>query len=61
MRVETRKTLVLTKEERRAIKELYSILNDDNDLTLSDCWEILQSIALDEDALDYNYNIDIVD
>lgn len=61
MRVETTKKIILTKAEQKTLRELFAILDEDNSLTLSDCWEILQNIALNKNALEYGYYIDTFD
>ena len=63
MKVETRKTLILTKEERKAICDLYEIFNEDKSLDCYAVWDILTDIYEDVDgeAQQYGYNIKIVD
>ena len=63
MRVETRKTLILTKEEKRAIDELYEVFDKDESINALGVWYILTDIYTDDDAMaqQYGYNIEIVD
>lgn len=63
MKVETRKTLVLTKEEQRIIHDLYKILDEDDSLDVNGVWDILADIYVNDDSMakEYGYEIDIVD
>ena len=64
MRVETRKTLVLTKAEQRAIHDIYEIFNEDDSLNVNKIWNILADICYadnDRIAKNYGYEIKIID
>jgi hypothetical protein len=63
MRVETTKKLILTKEERRIICDLYQIFDDDESLSATGVWDILSDIYEngDDRSIDYGYYIEIVD
>ena len=62
MVLQTRKTLNLTKKEKSTIKQLYDILDNDNQLSLNDVWDLLTDIACmseNEEYLSTNYGYDI--
>ena len=63
MHTQTKKTLNLTKEEQKVIKELYNILDSDYQLSLDDTWDLLTDIACmdwnDEKFISTNYGYDI--
>ena len=63
MYVQIKKTLDLTKEEQKVIKELFNILDSDNQLTLNDVWDLLTDIACmdwdDEISTAYGYDVKI--
>lgn len=61
MRVETKKTLILTKEEQELIKKLYTILNEDDEVSVSDVWNILIGISEKDDTLISGYELTIID
>ena len=64
MRVEaTRKKLILTKAEQKAIQDLYKILNEDKSIDVYSAWDILADINIGDDnvAKDYGYEIEIID
>ena len=63
MRLETKRVITLTKEEQRVIKQLYVLLQDDNDLSAIDVWNILTDIYNEnsEYCADYGYDIRIID
>jgi hypothetical protein len=63
MKVKTRKTLVLTKEEQELIAELHNLFDDDRNLSIEGVWEILTDIAKGYNSMsaDYGYDIEIVD
>ena len=63
MKVETRKTLVLTKAEQKVIQDIYKILDEDKYLNVNGVWDILSDIVIgyDDTAQDYGYNIEIID
>ena len=45
MHAQTKKTLNLTKEEQKTIKELYNILDGDNELSINEVWDLLTDIS----------------
>ena len=63
MKIETRKTLILTKAEQKVIKDIYKILDEDVNLNVVGVWDILSDIVIgyDDTAQDYGYNIKIID
>lgn len=63
MKLETQKTLYLTKEEREIISRFYDILDDDKDLDIIDAWEVFTAVRDNDNdrASDYNYAIIITD
>jgi hypothetical protein len=65
MKVETTKKLILTKEERRVIEDLYEILNDDFSLDAYAVWDVLTDIhdSKDKDGkiITGNYYLEIID
>lgn len=63
MTVETKKTLYLTREERKIISQFYDILDNDDDLDISDVWKIFTAVHDNDNtrAEDYNYAIIITD
>lgn len=64
MRVEaTRKKLILTKVEQKAIQDLYKILNEDRSINVYSAWDILCDINTGDDSVaeTYGYNIEIID
>jgi len=63
MRVENTKRLILTKEEKEVICNLYKIFDEDNSLNVAGVWDILTDIYENDNfrSIDYNYYIEIVD
>lgn len=63
MRVETIRKIILTKEERKTISDLYKILDEDNSIDACAVWDILTDIYMGYDSVakQYGYNIEIVD
>ena len=63
MKVETTKKLILTKEERRVIEDLYEILNDDFSLDAYAVWDVLTGIYMGKDGeiIAGNYYLEIID
>ena len=63
MRKETKTKLILTKEERKVISNLYVFLNSDDLLDVDGVWKILEDIYLGKTgmAANYGYEIEITD
>lgn len=61
MKVNTKTVIELTTKELETIRDFLRIFDNDEDLTLSDTWDIMKSILDEDDEVlrQYKYYLDI--